>query len=129
MFYQTSRTSLDDKICPNGMFNVFYSTLNLSDKPKGTTFRTDASANTVSAGSSVNFMCKARGYPKPEYRFYIRTGSKPERRLDYRDAERSGKISNLGILDSTWHGTYICVPHNRLGDGPREEVILYVRCK
>ncbi|XP_031554998.1 receptor-type tyrosine-protein phosphatase F-like isoform X2 [Actinia tenebrosa] len=96
-------------------------------KPRGTTFRTDASANTVSAGSSVNFMCKARGYPRPEYKFYIRTGSKKERKLDYRDAERSGKISNLGILDSTWHGTYICVPHNNLGEGPREEVVLYVR--
>ncbi|KAK3755594.1 hypothetical protein QZH41_017585, partial [Actinostola sp. cb2023] len=97
------------------------------DKPKGTTFRTSASANTVSAGSTVNFMCQARGYPKPEYKFYIKTRGNVERQLNYRDAERSGKISNLGILDSSWHGTYICIPHNRLGDGPRKEVILYVR--
>ncbi|XP_032243017.2 tyrosine-protein phosphatase Lar isoform X2 [Nematostella vectensis] len=96
-------------------------------KPKETTLRTDANGNTVSVGSTVSFFCAARGYPKPTYKFYIKARGQPPRRLDYRDAELTGHIKNLGVVDSRWHGTYICIPSNSVGEGPRQELLLYVR--
>lgn len=90
--------------------------------------RTDVSLNTVSEGSDVSFMCKARGYPKPQYKFSIRYKGKGETPLTYKEGERTGKFK-VTVMDKSFHGTYICIPYNRLGDGPRQELVLYVRCE
>ena len=99
-----------------------------ADQPKNTVIKTDANQDTISDGGTISITCQASAYPVAKYRFYYKAPGQEEKQLYDRHAQKSGLLQ-LTVINQNQRGVYGCVPYNDMGDGPRDNVVVYVRCK
>ena len=96
---------------------ITYSGCIFIDRPTKTILTTGTPGNAVVPGTTVTLTCSADGYPAPTYT--IRRGST--------EVSNSGgrvDINNIQLNDED--EPYSCVPSNKVGDGPTEQITIIV---
>ena len=96
---------------------ITYSGCIFLDRPTKTILTTGTPGNAVVRGTTVTLSCSADGYPAPTYT--IRRGSTEV-------SNRGGRVVILNIQLNAEDQPHSCVPSNKVGNGPTEQIVIIV---